>query len=382
MIELETLAKLDEHLGAHAGALDGVVMQGLDLTGHTEILLARGLGGAVLLGCAVERPLAEKAFADGAMVFPAIPDLPFAPYRGSLYAVEELYDRFDRTAPDSYAECLDARVYRHFKATGGSAPASILETLARRLHDHAISDALEELLAGDGTPRKVVAIMGGHAMLRTDPSYAKVVRMARDLSRRGFLMASGGGPGAMEATHVGPWLAGRDDDALALALNILAGAPSYRDREWLARAFEVRERLPLSDADRERYVSLGIPTWLYGHEPPNAFATHVAKYFANSVREDGLLAIAKHGIVFSPGSAGTIQEIFQDACQNHYVTQGVASPMVFFGVAYWQQEKPVYPLLRSLADAHEYGKWLSITDSPEKVVEALVAFDTSGAAAM
>jgi len=380
MIELETLAELDEHLSGHDGALDGVVLQGLDLTGHTQALLGRALGGVVLLGCTLERPLAEKAFAEGALVFPTIPDLPFAPYRGKLYTVEELYDRFDRDQPDSYVACLDARVYRHFKATGGPAPASILETLARRLHDHAISDALEELLAGAGQPRKVVAIMGGHSMLRSDPSYAKVVRMARELARRGFLLASGGGPGAMEATHLGPWLAGRGDEALEAALRILGEAPSYRDADWLTRAFEVRETFPLSAADRARYVSLGIPTWLYGHEPPNAFATHVAKYFANSVREDGLLAIAKHGVVFSPGSAGTIQEIFQDACQNHYVTMGVASPMVFFGVQYWQQEKPVYPLLRSLAEEHEYGNWLSITDSPEEVVEALVAFDESGAA--
>jgi predicted Rossmann-fold nucleotide-binding protein len=380
MIELETLDELDEHLSRHPGELAGVVMQGLDLTGHTAALVGRGLAGAVFLGCDLARPLAEKAFAAGALVFPTIPELPFAPYRGRLYTVPELYDGFDRSQPDSYARCLDARVYDHFKATGGPAPPSILESLARRLHDHAITDALDELLAGDGQPRKVVAIMGGHSTLRSDPGYAMVAVMARDLARQGFMMASGGGPGAMEATHLGAWLAGRDDDALDLALKILADAPSYRDREWLARAFEVRAELPLSEVDGERFPSLGIPTWLYGHEPPNAFATHVAKYFANSVREDGLLAIAKHGIVFSPGSAGTIQEIFQDACQNHYLTAGVASPMVFFGVDYWQQTKPVYPLLSSLAEGQDYGAWLSITDSPDQVVAALVAFDATGKA--
>ncbi len=380
MIELETLDELDEHLRRNAGELIGVVMQGLDLTGHTAALAGRPLAGAVFLGCDLAGPLAEKAFAEGALVFPTIPELPFAPYRGALYTVEELYDGFDRTQPDSYAQCLDAQVYAHFMATGGPAPPSILETLARRLHDHAITDALDGLLAGNGKPHKVVAIMGGHSTLRSDPSYAKVAAMARELARQGFMMASGGGPGAMEATHLGAWLAGQDDDALDLALTILSGAPSYRDREWLARAFEVRAELPLSDADRQRFPSLGIPTWLYGHEPPNAFATHVAKYFANSVREDGLLAIAKHGIVYSPGSAGTIQEVFQDACQNHYLTVGVASPMVFFGVEYWQETKPVYPLLRSLAAEQDYGEWLSITDSPDEVVKALAAFEATGKA--
>ena len=38
-----------------------------------------------------------------------------------------------------------------------------------------------------------------------------------------------------------------------------------------------------------------------------------------------------------------------DAAQNHYVTFGVVSPMVFLGTHYWTREKPVYPLLTALA---------------------------------
>ena len=64
-----------------------------------------------------------------------------------------------------------------------------------------------------------------------------------------------------------------------------------------------------------KYVSLGIPTWLYGHEPSTPFATHIAKYFVNSVREDTILTVAYGGIIFTPGSAGTLQEIFQEAVQ-------------------------------------------------------------------
>ena len=103
----------------------------------------------------------------------------------------------------------------------------------------------------------------------------------------------------------------------------------------------------------------------------------MAKYFANSVREDGLLTIARHGIVFTPGSAGTIQEIFQDACQNHYVTAGVVSPMVFFGVRYWTEEKPVFPLLARLAEGRDYAAWLTITDDPDEVVDVLVRYETA-----
>jgi predicted Rossmann-fold nucleotide-binding protein len=174
---------------------------------------------------------------------------------------------------------------------------------------------------------------------------------------------------------VGTWFAGRTDAELSAALELLAKAPSYKDREWLSRAFEVRATWPLRDADRVVSDSLGIPTWLYGHEPPNPFATHIAKYFANSVREDGLLTIARGGVIYSPGSAGTIQEIFQDACQNHYNTVGVISPMIFLNQEYWTRNRPVYPLLEHLARGHDYARYLLLTDSRERIVQALVDFD-------
>ena len=367
MLEIETIEALEAHLASGASC-EGVVFQGLDLRGHTAPLGERPLAGAVLLGCRLERPLLDHALISGALVFPEIPDLPFHPYRASLYSVPELYDRFDPVRPESYADCLDARIYAHWKASGGVAPTSILETLARRLHDHAISDAVEELV----TTRHVVAIMGGHGMPRSDASYLAAARIARELAAKGFLMASGGGPGAMEATHVGAWFARGSDEDLTAAVAHLARAPRYDDEAWLSRAFEVRADHPASPPE-----SLGIPTWLYGHEPPNAFASHVAKYFANSVREDGLLTIARHGIVFTPGSAGTIQEIFQDACQNHYVITGMVSPMIFFGVRYWTESKPVYPLLARLAEGRAYAEWLAITDDPAEVVDLLLRFESA-----
>ena len=82
-----------------------------------------------------------------------------------------------------------------------------------------------------------------------------------------------------------------------------------------------------------------------------------------------LLAIAKHGVIYAPGSAGTIQEIFQDAAQNHYGTFEMASPMVFFGRRYWTEEKPVYPLLEGLAAGRQYGDLLTITDDVDEVVD-------------
>ena len=78
-------------------------------------------------------------------------------------------------------------------------------------------------------------------------------------------------------------------------------------------------------------------------------------------------------MIFAPGSAGTIQEIFQDAAQNHYGTFGTVSPMVFFGRRYWTEEKPVYPVLEGLARGRQYGELLTITDEVEEVVEFILS---------
>ncbi len=174
----------------------------------------------------------------------------------------------------------------------------------------------------------------------------------------------------MEATHLGVWFAGKADKDLQKAVKILAQAPLYSDTLWIDKAFEVLQLYPDTN-----HKSLGIPTWLYGHEPPTPFATHIAKYFANSVREDRILTIAKGGIIFTPGSAGTIQEIFQDATQNHYLSFGYASPMVFFNTKYWQEERPVYPLLKQLADEGKYQNMiLSNYDTREEVVAEIQRF--------
>jgi predicted Rossmann-fold nucleotide-binding protein len=372
--EIESLAAFEQHL-ADGRSLARVVFQGVDLMAHGEVLLRSDLSGTVFLGCLLEPTTLPKVIERGAMVFPPFTGLPYSPYRGSLYTPEELYAGFDAAHPESYADTPDARVYAHWSASGGAHPPSILETLAQRLHDHAISDALEEALVRQGQPRRVVAIMGGHSMQRGREDYRAVATLARELARLGFFLVSGGGPGAMEATHLGAWFAGRSEGELDEALAVLARAPGYTHREWLARAFEVRAQWPLLEEHRGISDSLGIPTWLYGHEPPNPFATRIAKYFANSVREDGLLTIARGGVVYSPGSAGTVQEIFQDACQNHYNTVGVISPMIFLGRDFWTRTRPVYPLLEHLARGQEYARHLLLTDSREEIIQALVRFD-------
>lgn len=364
--EFESLDKLKSHL-ADSTDLARAVFQSLDLTLVANDLQGATLTDNLLLGCQTNDHVLSMF--EAPIIFPKLPGLPFKTYRSTLYSPDELYSGFKTDAPETYLKTMDYLTYDHFVRTGKADCHDVLVMLARRLHDHAITDALQEFIQG----KRVVAIMGGHSMRRDDPMYRQVAYLARDLARHRFLPISGGGPGAMEATHLGAWFAQRDTTELDEAITILSKEPLYDPVEpWLQSAFTVAEKFPLESANH--CESLGIPTWLYGHEPPTRFATHIAKYFANSVREDGLLAIAKHGVVFAPGSAGTIQEIFQDATQNHYKSFGDVSPMVFFGESYWTSKKPIYPLLTQLARGYEYSSFLSITDSTSEVLRRLLEF--------
>ena len=174
----------------------------------------------------------------------------------------------------------------------------------------------------------------------------------------------------MEATHLGAWMAGRTETEMNDALTILQEAPSFKDRLWLETALQVMKKYP-----QEHTVSLGVPTWLYGHEPATPFATHIAKYFDNIIRSDSILTIAKGGIIYSPGSAGTMQEIFQEAVQNHYLSFGYASPMIFMNKQYWTEDMPVYLLMKHLVKTGKYKNLvMSLTDSTDEIVKTILEY--------
>jgi hypothetical protein len=99
-------------------------------------------------------------------------------------------------------------------------------------------------------------------------------------------------------------------DALS-TLRTVPDSSGANAHDWLRTAAEVRGRLLGGDwksPAKAESANLGIPTWLYGFEPPNMFATVIGKYFYNSVREDGLVTIASGGLIFGKGEAGTVQE--------------------------------------------------------------------------
>ncbi|GHI87115.1 LOG family protein [Streptomyces xanthophaeus] len=353
--EIETLAEFDRV--AALGSLSGYRIQSVNLLERTFALLSADTSAAVFLGCPMEPDASVKVRADGALVFPPVPDLPFNPYRGLLYSPEELFSGL----PNGYEATPDALAYAWFQET--KSDGDVFSSMLRSVHDDAVSDALDEHLAG----ARVVGVMGGHAMSRGGTEYRGAAELGRALTRSGLTVATGGGPGAMEAANLGAYLAPAPDEALPEALEMLAKAPSFTPSvsDWARAAFAVRERWP-SGGD-----SVGIPTWFYGHEPPNAFAAHIAKYFANATREDGLLARSTAGVVFLPGAAGTVQEVFDNATPNYYESRGPATPMVLVDRAHWTEHLPVWPLLQALARGRAMESRIALVDSVDEVPEVL-----------
>jgi len=315
-------------------------------------------------------------------------EFPVSPVRDRLYSADELLGGFDPAVPRSWLDTLDGRTYRATVAAGVPFPRRAETGMLRALHDHAIGAALHERL--DDHP--AVAIMGGHRMVRGSDEYRTVTQLARRLAQAGFIVLSGGGPGAMEATHLGARLAGAADAELDEAIGHLAAVPEFPDvagivaddgtvdpdvadelHRWQVPAFEVAATTATGAGP-----SVAVPTWHYGHEPPTPFALEIAKYFQNSVREDGLLAVAHHGVVFAPGGPGTIQEVFQDAAQNAYRSYGpggtrVTSPMVFLDLrGAWTVERPVLDALTFVLGADRYRRFVHVCTEPGPAVDFLL----------
>jgi predicted Rossmann-fold nucleotide-binding protein len=282
---------------------------------------------------------------------------------GRLYTRDDLMQGWHPGA--GHSATLDGRIYEYVKAHGGRAP-DMVEGLAQRTHDYFIDSALAGFLAESARP--VVGIMGGSHTVASDRNYRRVVELATSLTGRGYLVVGGGGLGIMEAANLGAYLADRSDGERDDAVQALADTGGYAADHagYLEVAVGIRERFAPGGE------SLAIPTWVSEGEPISQFASHIAKYFSNSIREDGLLAVATAGIVFAPGGAGTMQEIFQDAAQNAYQAFG-RSPMVFLDRQHYCADTGLYPALQRQAERLGFADLLSVADEAAEILDKFPA---------
>ena len=280
------------------------------------------------------------------------------PAPGRLYNANDLLDGFNSWDPVGYTLTWDFSIFRQFVLDGGPAPPLLAIRAAQAARDAVIADALRQFLKD--VRRPLVGFMGGHSVLRDSAAYAQIARLARDLAGQEFLLVTGGGPGVMEAAHLGVAFSHSSHQALDAAIKLISRVPNFPNlddlfepdgsvkaskltkivaaREWLKVALEVRATAPSILP-----LSLAIPTWLYGAEPTMPFATHYAKYYQNSIREEALVNNSRAGIIYGQGGGGTMREIFQDVVRNFYVSHVKdLTPMIFFSATHYWEQDPVY----------------------------------------
>jgi predicted Rossmann-fold nucleotide-binding protein len=265
---------------------------------------------------------------------------------GRLYTADDLIGGFNPWDQVGYTLTRDFSIFRQFVLDGGPVPPSLVVRKAQAEHDAVIADGLRQFLKD--VRRPLVGFMGGHSVARNSDGYADIARLARHLVKKGYLLVTGGGPGVMEAAHLGVAFSSSPDNDLDAAIKLLSKVPTFptlenlfdasgsvydkkmpdmeHARDWLKVAMEARAMAPSTLP-----LSLAVPTWLYGAEPTMPFATHYAKYYQNSIREEALVNNSRAGIIYGQGGGGTIREIFQDVERNYYAkTADEVTPMIFF----------------------------------------------------
>jgi predicted Rossmann-fold nucleotide-binding protein len=293
-------------------------------------------------------------------------DMLYSAGRDTLYTVDELMAGYRSDAP---MQSLDARIAAHVAASGVP-PADVVEAIAQVVHDQGVDQAMRAYVAASvASGRPVAGVMGGSSTPRDAPAYRLAAETAKALSEAGLLVATGGGLGIMEAGNLGAYFAGRPQEELHAAIDELKRWPIYPGHE----ANYIDSARAITAAAPAGAPSLAVATWRFADEPISQFATHIAKLFQNSVREDGLLSIANAGVTYFEGGFGTLREIFQDLAQNGAAAPQHQMAMVFVDTAAYGQPGSPFNLARTRARRANppFDDLITLADSADSVVDAV-----------
>ena len=230
---------------------------------------------------------------------PAIPRAPVDVYRSRLYTADELYDAGLCAEPG----CEGVRL--------AAAAARRRRRAARSLHDHAIDAALEAWVAATATGR------------RDDGRSRAAAR------RGGATRPPPASPSTWRAAMWSPPAAARERWRPPTWAPSSPGSPrrcsTMRSRRWP----RCRRSGPRSRGARRRSTygtGRAGPEGRWGSRPGTTGTSRPTsspgdrKYFHNAIREAPAGGL-RRGHRLPPGAGGTVQEVFQDACENYYADE-------------------------------------------------------------
>ena len=173
MREIHSIEELTSVLKS-GNSLNDAVVQSVDATQISDLLLGATVDNTLFLGCVLPDDVVCSVIKRGASVFPKLTGLPFNPYAPTLYSADTLFDGFAPADPCSYCQTTDAKVYQYWSDTGGPNPTNVANAIARRIHDMSMTNAIGDFLGSHAAHGKIVGMMGGHSMKRSDEALSLI----------------------------------------------------------------------------------------------------------------------------------------------------------------------------------------------------------------